>query len=399
MYGEAMIGAFQHVGSEDDRMTAVKIKEVGIALTTTEVRSTRKYYHVHHGGGFPPSYTPHVIGILWTSMLQFQTFFGGQPFFANGIQLIPTTPITESRDGVAWAKKLYPDFSAQCASSDLCKKSGWSILPLSLLAIVGHPKEAVKGLLQIHDSAFLDPGGNGQSLSNSIWFAATRPELNDPLPLKETNGTQGLDYCHKPQSCTDAVLDRDAGEYTCRQRIEYLISTERFTPEDACIQVARFEFPSQCANCDPGVNMTRSSPVNNSSCPQCEEQVCRSPELNRCPTFHHTYVCTSGINHGGCSDMPWTLGPLCDDCCELTNCARFPAPLSDVAVEHTTVESPKTVNCPPCPSIIINSHLNLCPSQVAPFLCTKGKNVGGCSFEPWTLSTGQCLECCTLPKK
>jgi len=58
--------------------------------------------------------------------------------------------------------------------------------------------------------------------------------------------------CGCSTSCTSNILDSFAGEYTCRDRINYLINSESYTEANACRLVAGTEFPCVCGPfCDP----------------------------------------------------------------------------------------------------------------------------------------------------
>lgn len=60
----------------------------------------------------------------------------------------------------------------------MCERDGWSVLVLSCLATLGRWKEARDGIVALPPSVFEAAGGNGHSLSNSLWYIATR----DPVP-------------------------------------------------------------------------------------------------------------------------------------------------------------------------------------------------------------------------
>lgn len=45
-----------------------------------------------------------------------------------------------------------------------------------MLGATGNWKEGLKGVQSLNESAFLDAGGNGHSLSNALWYIATRPK-------------------------------------------------------------------------------------------------------------------------------------------------------------------------------------------------------------------------------
>lgn len=86
----------------------------------------------------------------------------------------------------------------------------------------------------------------GHSLSNALWFCATRETLDKPLALTEPEQSQNdnektdkpekndepkhekpssikVTDCGQPDLCTDFVLDTIAGLYTCRQRMDWYV--------------------------------------------------------------------------------------------------------------------------------------------------------------------------------
>ena len=320
--------------------------EAGLVLTATELRSTRRYYHVRDETNanealkiYPSEYKNHAIGMLWNTMAQYQTWFGGKPYLAAGIQLLPITSIAEQRDGVEWLTEMYPSFAETCSANKDCEENGWSVLQLASLAAIGHQEDAAKGVDALDASVFTSAGGNGHSRSNTLWYIATRPILDEPAQLGNTTSEEDrggdendeaerdavhmLYHCLRPQVCTDYVLDTIADEYTCRQRMTDLMWKEGKTQEEACFTVAKIQFPKQCGACNPNATETSGQHAK-AHCPPCTVDQCQS-SLNRCPSFTQTFVCTDGPNVGGCSRFPWdTRSPLCNGCCELTECAEKP---------------------------------------------------------------------------
>ena len=92
--------------------TAASVRDMSRLLLSTEIRSADRYWHVRKKKNriYPKEYTPAVVGMLWSMMAQFQTWFGSDPFLAYGIQLMPLTPIAEARDEVKWAAEMFPMF-------------------------------------------------------------------------------------------------------------------------------------------------------------------------------------------------------------------------------------------------------------------------------------------------
>lgn len=57
--------------------------------------------------------------------------------------------------------------------------------------------------------------------------------------------------CGVPETCTQSVLEADAGGFPCGDRIGFLISTNGLSETEACTQVAETEFPAVCGGCNP----------------------------------------------------------------------------------------------------------------------------------------------------
>ena len=362
LYGKEMTQAWEG-HDQDKQAVAEEIYNYGGLLSASELRSADRYWHVIEASErrqYPTQYKPHVIGILWNTMAQFQTWFGPAPYLAIGIQLLPLTAVSEERDSQEWARELYEPFAESCgASFDDCRGNGWSVLVLAMLATVGHRDAAIKKALEIPESAFTSAGGNGHSLTNTLWYLATRPQVVDPLvidpsKIKDSDSNlidehleppaHGSDLsdesssssahhhhasspqstvldeafdCSCPESCDHKALDQYAIGHTCRDRIVWLVEQEKHNEWDACHQVG-VEFPEHCAACDPRV-CSAENQSHSKTCPPCTKEVCRNPKLNLCPVQNAPYLCTDGPSTGGCSRFPWDLEDVfCRGCCELT---------------------------------------------------------------------------------
>ena len=182
----------------------------------------------------------------------------------------------------------------------------------------------------------MSAGGNGHSLTNTIWYYATRPKC-DPIELPHTPSPTPASYtteiipgptphfdCGCPETCTEEALDYPAGHYTCGERIYWLMKSAGKSEHDACSRVSGVEFTNICAGCDPNRCVApKVSPKQESTvCPACSKEVCENGQLNKCPVLSAPFLCTSGVNEGGCSMVPWKLhtfgGSNCNTCCQLT---------------------------------------------------------------------------------
>lgn len=342
-------------------------------------------------------------------MVQFQTWFGRAAYLMYGIQLLPLTPVSELRDDLEWSKQIYPEFAQSCEGDVGCTESGWSVLQIAMLATVGHPTLALERVLNLAKEQFDDAAGNGHSKSNTIWFVATRPEVDHPIHLQEddtqtvnehhgssVDSDNKLTDCHRPDSCSDFVLDTIAGLYSCRQRIQWLMTYMGKTQEAACSRVAGVENPVECGLCNPNgtvIDVAKKEHDQQLECPPCSEEECAS-DLNRCPRYQRTFVCTEGANRGGCSGSLWSVeSDQCSTCCELTSCPRNDA----IQAVHGTEDFKETADCPVCTPEMCHKKVNQCPLHGAPFLCYEGPSLGGCSPRPWQVTKqGQCTKCCRL---
>ena len=70
---------------------------------------------------------------------------------------------------------MLPVFQKSCDGSEDCQAQGWSVLVYAMQATLGQWKQARAGVLQLDAAVFEGAGGNGHSLSNSLWYIATRP--------------------------------------------------------------------------------------------------------------------------------------------------------------------------------------------------------------------------------
>ena len=271
LYGKVMKEIWQEEDDDDHTATSQQIADVGRLLTATELASAQRYWHVPDVSNddelqriYPEGYHQKTIGILWQTMAQFGTWFGAQPYLPIGIQLLPLTPISEERDDMQWMNSIYQPLSKVCASDTGCSESGWGILQLSTLATVGYPAEAIERLGKLKDDVFEDPGGNGHSRSNSIWYFATRPTIENPIPMEivdtpsqssksqSSGDADGPFNCYQPETCTTDVLNSIAEGPSCGDRMAWLMRERNMSEWDACWQVGGVEYPHICGPCSPG---------------------------------------------------------------------------------------------------------------------------------------------------
>lgn len=253
--------AWIEVGEATNSEISRGIQDAGLVAAATEIRSTDYYWHVRRNDDdsaeiYPPGYQHHVVGILWSTMVQFTTWFGNAPYLIYGIQLLPLTTIAENRDANQdWLQEMYQPLADSCVADASCTTHGWSVLQLAMLASVGHADAATEQARFIPDSAFDSAGGNGHSRTNTLHYFATRPRVEEPADVVISNQTAAVLVpeisidCGVPQTCTSEVLSTNAAGYTCQERILWLIDVNGMDETVACQQVGRSEFPTECGLC------------------------------------------------------------------------------------------------------------------------------------------------------
>ena len=181
LFGQVMVNAFKQKGTPDEKASAKLVRDAGELLTITEVAAANRYWHVWssdtHNNTYPEAYEEPVVGMLYETMASLQTWFAPEPVVSYGIQLLPLTPVGEIRDDPEWAKILYPKYEESCTSAGkFCVDNGWSIMQAGLHATAGDKKEALEQALAVPEKVFYSQGGVGNSLSNTIWYIATRKD-------------------------------------------------------------------------------------------------------------------------------------------------------------------------------------------------------------------------------
>jgi len=143
------------------------IKNVGRVLLATEIRSTHKYWHTLPATIYPSVFAANsIVGIVWSDKADYATFFGSDPAYIHCIQMIPFTPVSEDLLPATWVNLEYPILAPRLG----LVIPEWQAYILQDWAIIN--KDAAWTPIQtLPPSAF----GNGNSLTNALWWVATRP--------------------------------------------------------------------------------------------------------------------------------------------------------------------------------------------------------------------------------
>ncbi|KAL3914171.1 MAG: hypothetical protein SGILL_006206 [Bacillariaceae sp.] len=79
LFGKAMSSIYGRSGDQEKASRAQMMRNVGVTLAATEIRSTQKYWQVVRkvpdlDGIYPEAYQAKAVGILWSTMVQFTTW-------------------------------------------------------------------------------------------------------------------------------------------------------------------------------------------------------------------------------------------------------------------------------------------------------------------------------------
>lgn len=435
LFGNIMADIWNQEHQKNESSTEIKenldaslrVRSMGRLLTATELRAASRYYHVRQNSYkhkdnttkttavaqiYPPQYKKNVVGMMWQTMVQFQTWFGATPFLVYGIQLMPLTSISEQNFDLEWLYELYPSFANSCKAHALCEEQGWSILQYAVLATIGHREKAFNQVLKLPNDVFLSAGGSGHSLTNTLWFIGTRKAWNASdvlIPLAPTSSVNGdASNCGCPDSCTLSALNNDAGGSTCKERMEWITKNTANSKEMACQLVGGVGYPSTCGACDPKSCKNKIIPPSKDKGEK--EDV---PEITcGCPETCVSNALDNDANGFSCKHrIGWLMEVQGHEelvaCSQIggleysTECASCDPDRCLPFSENTAVQRDEDGDCPPCTKEICRSTLNRCPVYTAPYLCFNGPNHGGCDAVPWKLNdpdsgSGLCFECCKL---
>jgi endo-1,3(4)-beta-glucanase len=147
------------------------MRRLGQLLTALEVRAAQAYWQIEPGspvygdGEFADN---RVVGILFDTRAEYNTFFGRNIEYIHGIQYLPFTPVTERLLDPVWMREAYPVVSQALTRPDPPIHPGWEGFLYMAHATFepGLAWDEVQGLTGYD---------NGNTATNTLWWVATRP--------------------------------------------------------------------------------------------------------------------------------------------------------------------------------------------------------------------------------
>lgn len=165
------------LATENDR-----VRDLGRLMLETEIRSTQMYWQVDSNDGiYPEAFAQNkVVGILWSTKVDYATWFGSNTEFIHGIQMLPFTPITEQLLEPAWVEEEYPVVST--ALSDGGLGQGWR-------GFIYMTHGVIDVAAAWDEAQTLTGYDDGNTQTNTLYWLATRPGADEAI----TNPTTSVD--------------------------------------------------------------------------------------------------------------------------------------------------------------------------------------------------------------
>jgi len=149
-------------------MHDARVKDLGRLMLSTEMRSVHQYWQITSSDSpqiYPaPFSNKKVVGILWSTKVDYATWFGGNPEFVHCIQYLPFTPISEELLRESWIREEYPVLASEVNNPS----EGWRGFIVMGHAVID--KEAAW-----NEALGLGAYDDGNCKTNTLYWIATRP--------------------------------------------------------------------------------------------------------------------------------------------------------------------------------------------------------------------------------
>ena len=151
-----------------------RIRDLGRLMLATEIRATQRYWQVDSGDGIygEPYASNKVVGVLWSTKVDYGTFFGANTEFIHCIQMLPFTPISEELLEPAWIEEEYPVLEPALNNPNIGE--GWKGFVYMAHAVID-PAAAWD------ECQTLTGYDDGNTETNTLYWLATRPGIEEAL--------------------------------------------------------------------------------------------------------------------------------------------------------------------------------------------------------------------------
>jgi len=143
-----------------------RMSDLGRVLLALEIDSARTYWQIPAASTVynDPFAQNRCVGILFETRAYFGTFFGANPEYVYGIQMLPYTPASEALVSPAWVGDAWPKMQAAAAGATQ-EWRGFLYMAHATVAPVAAWTEATS----------LTAWDDGNSNTNTLWWVASRP--------------------------------------------------------------------------------------------------------------------------------------------------------------------------------------------------------------------------------
>jgi endo-1,3(4)-beta-glucanase len=164
------VNAYYGVYLLGESLGDTQLSNWGRMLLATEIRSVHKYWQITEASQIYPApfKDGKIVGVLWSTKVDYATFFGGNAEFIHCIQMMPFTPITEELLPAAWVREEYPVLRQVLTRTTDPIGEGWKGFVYMDHAIID--REAAWA--EVQTLRWYD---NGNSKTNTLHWVATRP--------------------------------------------------------------------------------------------------------------------------------------------------------------------------------------------------------------------------------
>lgn len=164
------VNAYYGVYLLGESLGDTELSNWGRMLLATEIRSVHKYWQITEASQIYPAPFKNnkVVGVLWSTKVDYATFFGANEEYIHCIQMMPFTPITEELLPASWVQEEYPVLSPVLTRTTEPIGEGWKGYVFMDHAIID--REAAWA--EVQTLRWYD---NGNSKTNTLYWVATRP--------------------------------------------------------------------------------------------------------------------------------------------------------------------------------------------------------------------------------
>ena len=185
-----------------------RLRDLGRLMTALEIRAAHKYWQMTSDySAYPAPFSDNkAVGILWSTKVDYATWFGANVEYIHCIQMLPFLPISEELLRKEWIQEEYEILKEAYSRNDPALSEGWKGYIIMAHAIID-PNYAY------HEALCLGSYDDGNTRSNALYWIATRPEFTSgyvpettpcpPIHITTTTVSIGESGC-----CTDnSVID------------------------------------------------------------------------------------------------------------------------------------------------------------------------------------------------